>query len=287
MHIRCINKTSLGISVCLMFVGVSCRQTLAQTSSQGAATTSTATPAPMQSTNPLSTAPDLLKPPDQLTPSQTERMIEKLHDWPALGRYRADNAKLAEPAKGEHRVVFYGDSITDFWRTRGSFFPGKPYIDRGISGQTTPQMLVRFRQDVLALHPSVVVILAGINDIAGNTGPETTESIEDNFRSMVALAKSGHIRVVLCSILPASSFPWHPGIDPRPRIAELNSWLRNFADQEHLIYLDYHSAMLNSDGGMREDLAQDKFVHPNAAGYHVMEALAEVAIRKALQQPTP
>jgi lysophospholipase L1-like esterase len=283
MNSWCIKKASFGIFASLLFAAASCCQTQAQSPSQGAATTPTSIPAQTA----LSTAPELSKPANELTSVQIERMHNKLQDWPNLSRYRADNAKLSEPAKGEQRVVFYGDSITDFWRTRGSFFPGKPYIDRGISGQTTPQMLVRFQQDVLALHPAVVVILAGINDIAGNTGPETTESIEDNFRSMAALARSEHVRVVLCSVLPASSFPWHPGIDPRTRVTELNAWLHHFAAQKHLIYLDYYSAMADSNGGMQQDLAQDKFVHPNAAGYGIMEPLAEAAIKKALQQSAP
>ncbi len=234
-------------------------------------------------------APDLASPATQLTPLQVERMQKKLADWPQLGRYRDENARLAPPAPGEQRVVFYGDSITDGWghQHRPLFFPGKPYLDRGISGQTTPQMLARFQQDVVALQPAAVVILAGINDIAGNTGAETLPVIEDNFRAMVTLAKAAHIRVVLSSVLPASYFPWHMGVDPKDEVVELNKWLKNFAAQQHLVYLDYYPAMVNRVGGMREELAHDKAVHPNDAGYAIMQPMAEAAIRKALAQPRP
>ena len=226
--------------------------------------------------------------PGQLTPPQIQRMQTSLADWPQLGRYRADDAKLGAPASGEQRVVFLGDSITDGWgRGRGQFFPGKPYVNRGISGQTTPQMLVRFQQDVLALHPVVVVILGGINDIAGNTGPETLDAIENNFRSMVALARAAHVRVVLCSVLPASSLPWRPGVDPRAEIQVLNQWLAGYAAQQNAGFLNYYPALVNGDGGMREELAIDKAVHPNDRGYAIMEPLAEAAIRKALAAPRP
>src|ERR1700719_1151707 len=150
-------------------------------------------------------------------------------DWPDLGRYRAENEALAPPAPNVQRVVFFGDSITDAWgrsETTGVFFPGKPYVNRGISGQTTPQMLVRFQQDVVHLHPAAVVILAGTNDIAGNTGPETPEMIEDNFVSMAAIAKQSGIRLVIASILPAFAYPWKPGIQPADQIRALNACLK-------------------------------------------------------------
>lgn len=233
--------------------------------------------------NTPATSLDLTRPADQITAKQVEGMRRQLLDWPNLGRYRKENAALGEPKAGENRVVFLGDSITDFWKRRGKFFPGKPYVDRGISGQTTPQMVLRFQQDVIALHPKVVVILAGINDIAGNTGPAASETIEDNFRTMVTLAESNHIRVVLSSILPASVFPWNPGVDPRPRVEEINSWLKRFAAEHQLGYIDYFSAMADSTGAMHPELAEDKFVHPNAAGYAVMEPLAEAAIEAALK----
>lgn len=227
-------------------------------------------------------------PPATLTPRQIEGMQHQLQDWPNLARYRQENAALPEPAPGEHRVVFLGDSITDGWgHTAATFFPGKPYINRGISGQTTPQMLDRFQQDVLHLHPSVVVILAGINDIAGNTGPESIDAIEDNFRSMVTLATSNHVRVVLSSVLPASYFPWRPGLTPAAEIKQLNAWLESFARDRHLTFLNYYPALVNSEGGMRPELAADKAVHPNAAGYAIMAPLAEQAIAKALSVPAP
>ena len=209
-----------------------------------------------------------------------------LADWPALGRYRAENAALAAPKAGEGRVVFYGDSITDGWGRRpdtGEFFPGKPYVNRGISGQTTPQMLVRFEQDVVHLHPAAVVILAGTNDVAGNTGPSTEEMTEDNFRGMVAIAKANRIRVVLASILPASAYPWKPGIEPAGTIREINAWMKDYCAKEGLVYLDYYTSLTDSKGGMREGTSKDG-VHPNTRGYAVMGPLAEKALAVALRQ---
>jgi lysophospholipase L1-like esterase len=207
-------------------------------------------------------------------------------DWPALGRYREDNAKLDAPAAGEKRVVFYGDSITDGWGRQGNgveFFPGKPYVNRGISGQTTPQMLVRFRQDVVALKPAAVVILAGTNDIAGNTGPSTLEMIEDNFASMCEIAKANHIQVVLASVLPVSEYPWRPGVHPAEKIKTLNKWLKEYAAAHGATYLDYWSAMANAEGGLDKELATDG-VHPTPKGYGVMAPLAEKAIALALKK---
>jgi lysophospholipase L1-like esterase len=208
---------------------------------------------------------------------------ERLHnDWAWLGRYRDDNATLGAPKKGEKRVVFMGNSITEGWaRYFPAMFPNKPYIDRGISGQTTPQMLVRFRQDVIALRPKAVVILAGINDIAGNTGPASLEMIEDNLASMTQLAKANGIRVVLSSVLPAYDFPWRPGLEPAPKVQALNAWLKDFAKREKVVYLDYYSAMADARGGLRSDLGSDG-VHPNEAGYRIMAPLAEAAIARAL-----
>ena len=215
-------------------------------------------------------------------------MQAKLQDWPNLVRYREEDATLGEPKAGEKRVVFMGDSLTDAWgRRQGSFFPGKPYVNRGISGQTTPQMVLRFQQDVVRLHPAAVVILAGTNDLANNTGPISDDAIEDNFRSMVAIAKSAHIRVVLCSILPADRFPWHPGIAPAERVKTLNAWLESYARSEKLVYLNYYPALVNATGGMKEELAVDKAVHPNDAGYAVMMPLAEAAIAKSLAMKAP
>jgi lysophospholipase L1-like esterase len=204
------------------------------------------------------------------------RMKAQMDDWAALGRYRADDKQLA-PENG--RVVFYGDSITDFWRWKGGeFFPGKPYVNRGISGQTTPQMLVRFRQDVVDLHPDAVVILAGTNDIAGNTGPSTLGMIEDNFQSMAEIAKANGIRVILASVLPVAKYPWRPSLEnPAGKIEALNAWMKSYCTQEQLTYLDYWTAMADKDGGMKPGISSDG-VHPNAAGYAIMEPLAEAAL---------
>jgi lysophospholipase L1-like esterase len=209
-------------------------------------------------------------------------MQELLLDWPDLARYRTANAALPAPAPGEDRVVFMGDSITDFWSQNGNvFFPGKPYINRGISGQTTPQMLIRFRPDVIALKPKVVIILAGTNDIAGNTGPSTPEMIEDNLMSMSDLAKANNIRVVLASILPAANYPWEPGINPVEEIRAINRWMQDYCNRNGYVYLDYYSAMEDPAHAMKKDLTIDG-VHPAAAGYRIMTPLAERAIRQAL-----
>lgn len=205
-------------------------------------------------------------------------------DWPNLKRYQGANAQLGSPAAGENRVVFYGDSITDAWiDVTPEFFKGKPYLDRGISGQTTPQMLVRFRQDVIDLNPKVVVILAGTNDIAGNTGPSTPEMIQDNFKSMVELARANGIQPVLASILPASDYKWKPGMEPGPKIAAFNVWLKSYAEKNGLVYLDYYSAMVDDKLGLPANLSKDG-VHPNPAGYAIMGPLAEKAIGAAISQ---
>jgi lysophospholipase L1-like esterase len=205
-------------------------------------------------------------------------------DWAYLERYRADNAALGRPKPGENRVVFMGNSITEGWaKYFATMFPNKPYVGRGISGQTTPQMLVRFRQDVIALEPAVVVILAGTNDIAGNTGPSTLEMIEDNLASMTELAQANHVRVVLSSVLPVYDYPWKPGIEPAPKIVALNAWIKQYAAAHGAVYLDYHSAMADERHGMRADLAGDG-VHPNEAGYRIMAPLAERAIAEALRR---
>src|ERR1700679_218440 len=208
---------------------------------------------------------------------QLAQLKTQLEDCAQLRRSRAADEAL--PATELGSVVFYGDSITDFWvRDGGKFFPGKPYVNRGISGQTTPQMLVRFRQDVVALHPEAVVILAGTNDIAGNTGPSTQEMIEDNFKSMTEIAKANGIRVILASVTPAAKYPWRPEIaDPAGKIEALNAWIKSYCAQEKLTYLDYWTAMAGPDGGMKPGISLDG-VHPNAAGYAMMEPLAEAAI---------
>lgn len=205
-------------------------------------------------------------------------------DWANLKRFQEANASLTMPDEGQHRVVFMGNSITEGWsRVSPVFFEGKPYVNRGISGQTTPQMLLRFRQDVIDLNPSVVVILAGINDIAGNTGPSTLEMIEDNIISMAQLAMAHDIEVVLCSVLPAADFPWRPGMDPGPKVVALNQLIKAFAEQEGLEYVDYFSATVEGDFALRADLGEDG-VHPNAAGYALMEPLVEAAISETLSK---
>ena len=204
-------------------------------------------------------------------------------DWAALGRYRDANAALPATKPDETRVVLYGDSITEIWaRYFDAMFPGKPYIGRGISAQTTPQMLVRFRQDVVALKPRVVVILAGTNDIAGNTGPSTLEMIEDNLASMCEIARANGIRVVLSSVLPVHDYPWKRGLEPAPKIIALNIWIRRYAESNSHVYLDYHSAMADSLGGLPPELARDG-VHPTEAGYRLMAPLLEAAIARALR----
>jgi lysophospholipase L1-like esterase len=225
--------------------------------------------------------------------AKLEAREKVLQDWPNLARYRDANAKVTPLAKKEQRVVFMGDSITDMWVNPqfGGFFPGKPYIDRGISGQTTPQMLVRFRPDVIALQPKVVVLLAGTNDIAGNTGPMTLSAIEDNLASMSELARANKIRVVLASVLPVSNYghdrEGHP-IDmrikrPPEKILELNAWIKKYATEKSYVYLDYFSTTVDDQGLLKKELSEDG-LHPNAKGYAVMAPLAEQAIQSALKK---
>ena len=223
------------------------------------------------------------QPPRQRTYQETVDERNRT-DWAFLNRFREENAKVTAPAPGEERVVFFGDSITEGWgRVKDSrFFPGKPYLNRGISGQTTPQMLVRFRQDVIALRPRVVVILAGINDIAGNTGPMSLSQTEDNIHSMVELAKANGIAVVLSSVLPAYDFPWRRGLEPAGKVVELNARLKEYAARNGLTYLDYFTPMADDKQGLKAELTYDG-VHPNAAGYAAMEPLAAQAIEKALR----
>jgi lysophospholipase L1-like esterase len=229
-------------------------------------------------------------------PVMTERLARAdkiLRDWPNLARYAEANAALAVPAKFELRVVFMGDSITDAWVSPqyGGFFPGKAYVDRGISGQTTPQMLIRFRPDVIALRPKVVVILAGTNDIAGNTGPMTLGEIEGNLASMAELARTNKIRVVLASVLPVSNYghdrqgnPQDMRINRSPeKILELNAWIRKYAAENGHTYLDYFSSMVDEQGLLQRDLSEDG-LHPNAKGYAIMSPLAEQAIRVAIKK---
>lgn len=203
-------------------------------------------------------------------------------DWANLKKYEEANRKTGMPAAGEQRIVFMGNSITEGWfATDPDFFKGKPYINRGISGQTTPQMLVRFRQDVIDLQPAVVVILAGTNDIAGNTGPTTLENIMGNIASMAELAKANQIKVVLCSILPVFDYPWKPGLQPAEKIITLNKMIKDYCIKNNLVYADYHSAMMDSQKGLKREFGEDG-VHPNLQGYKIMEPIIEKAIREAL-----
>ena len=206
-------------------------------------------------------------------------------DWPYLARYRADNAALAS-TPGHPRIVFMGDSITEGWvRLAGDFFaPGR--IGRGIGGQTTPQMLARFRADVIDLHPAVVQIMAGTNDIAGNTGPMTAEETQGNIRSMVELAHAHGIRVILASIPPADQFPWKPGLDTGSKIAAMNAWLKAYSARAGCVYADYWTPLKGTGLGMREGLSSDH-VHPTSAGYAVMAPVAERALKQALALPAP
>ena len=231
---------------------------------------------------------------DQLTAAEKMLLPRLLTDWAFLARYGDANKQLRPPAPDEMRVVFMGDSITEGWGMkatatspgRGEFFPGKPYVNRGISGQTTPQMLVRFRQDVLDLKPKVVVLLAGTNDLAENTGHETPEQIEGNIASMAELARANGIRAVLCSVLPASEFGWHRGLEPAPKIKALNAWIKDYAAKSDFVYVDYYSHLANAEGGLKAELSPDG-VHPNKAGYEIMAPLAEAGIAEALKKPGP
>ena len=224
--------------------------------------------------------------------TRAERAETRLKDWPALGRYREDNHKVGVPAKDAKRVVFMGDSITDGWDApnMGGFFPDKPYVNRGISGQTTPQMLIRFRADVIDLKPKVVVILAGTNDLAGNTGPTTMEAIEGNLVSMAELARANGIKVVFASLLPVSDYEFRDGKPviqtvrrPPDQIRALNTWMKEYATKNQLIYLDYFSAMVDDKGFLKNELSDDG-LHPNAQGYAVMNPLAEAAIQSSLKK---
>ena len=273
------------IALCTSFAAIALCCLLVPTWVRGqepASKPETLAPAPVQATPAPAPAAAAPAPVDDYWKKHDE-LLRIDFGW--LGKFKEADAALAPPAKGENRVVFLGDSITEGWHFDGPLgsFQGKPYINRGISGQTTPQMLVRFRQDVIALQPKVVVILAGTNDIAGNTGPETLEQIEDNLASMADLASANHIRVVLCSILPAFDYWWKRGLTPAPKILALNAWMKALAAEKGYVYVDFHTAMKDQRDGLPETLSRDG-VHPLPAGYAVMAPLVEAGIEKALVQ---
>ena len=221
---------------------------------------------------------------------RADRLQARLLDFANFARYREANSKLALPAKDEKRVVFMGDSITDSWKLN-EYFPSQPYVNRGISGQTTPQMLIRFRPDVIDLKPKVVVILAGTNDISGNTGPTTLDAIKGNLTSMVDLAHANGINVVLATVMPISDYNKNAsGVQiirsvqrPPEQIAALNAWIKQFCSERKLVYLDYFSAMADEKGFLKAEIANDG-LHPNAKGYEIIKPLAEQAIAAALKK---
>lgn len=204
-------------------------------------------------------------------------------DWANLARYKTQNDSLQEPKLNENRVVFMGNSITEGWsQHQPEFFKNKSYINRGIGGQTTPQMLIRFKQDVVDLQPKVVVICAGTNDIAENTGPSTLKMIVDNITSMAEIAKAYNIKVIIATVHPAFDYPWRPGLKPNEKIPALNKLLKTYSKKNDIVYLDYFSAMANDKNGLRSNLGADG-VHPNRKGYEIMAPLAETAIEKVLK----
>jgi acyl-CoA thioesterase I len=212
-----------------------------------------------------------------------QRLADQMQDWNQLGRYHADDQKLMAEPSDPHRVVFLGDSITDGWHL-DQYFTGKPYINRGISGQTTPQMLVRMFPDVIDLKPAAMIVLAGTNDIARNTGPETATMIEENFEAMTELAQQHGIKVILCLLTPVSDYTANKQTQSRPPadIVALNAWLRAYADRANTGLADYYSALVDAKGMLREGYSDDG-LHPNAKGYELLAPVAEAAIEKALQ----
>ena len=248
--------------------------------SKPAALPETQAPAAPQAAPKAPPTPEQILAERRTNPYWIEHDKQLLVDFGGLADFAAADAALPPPARGQQRVVFMGDSITHGWHLDTSF-PGKPYVNRGISGQTTPQMLVRFRQDVVDLHPAVVVILAGTNYLAGNTGPMTLDQTESNLASMADIASANRIRVVLCSVTPSVDFPWYPGLEPASKIMALNQWLKKYAARKGYIYVDYYSALADPAGGLPHNLSHDG-VHPNPAAYAIMAPLAQAGIQKAL-----
>ena len=203
-------------------------------------------------------------------------------DWAQLDFYKKLNSEIDLPSKNENRIVFMGNSITEGWgQLYPEYFSKKSFINRGISGQTTPQMLIRIRPDVIDLKPVIVIILAGINDIAGNTGPSTVKMICDNIISMAELAKINGIKVILSSVLPAGGYPWEPGINPSKKIIAVNKIINDYSKNNNMLYLDYYSSMVYDNDSLNPDYTYDG-VHPNKSGYKIMSKLADSVIAKAL-----
>jgi len=208
--------------------------------------------------------------------------ITMTQDWANLNKYKKQNSKLGPPKINGNRIVFMGNSITESWsELYPEYFSEKDYINRGIGGQTTPQMLIRFREDVIDLKPKIVVILAGTNDIAGNTGPATVKMITDNIISMAELARSNRIHVILSSILPTADYPWNPGLNPPEKIAAVNNIMKKYTERNSITYLDYYSSMVTSNKGLKKEYTYDG-VHPNRSGYKLMSSLADKAISETL-----
>jgi lysophospholipase L1-like esterase len=218
--------------------------------------------------------------------AELQEQKNKFADWPDYKHYRSANAALSAPAPGEKRVVFFGSSTTEFWGKRpGSvFFPGEPYVNRGISGQTSPQMLLRFQQDVVNLHPAAFVFLGGSNDIAGNSGPIPLEDTEANIKSMAEIAQANGIKVILASQMPTTDYPWNQGIHPAPALLALSAWEKEFAAAHGYAYVDYYSALVGPDGNFRPGLSEDG-VHPTAKGYEAMAPVVEKVFREVLGRP--
>lgn len=209
-----------------------------------------------------------------------QKISDNWVDWANFKKYATQNSTVAKPMQGERRVVFLGNSIFEGWlRLRPEFFIGKPYYDRGISGQSTPQMLLRFYDDVLALNPTVLVLKAGINDIAQNAGPYEELKTLNNIKAIAQLARANKIKVILCSVLPASDFKWRPGLNPGDKVISLNNEIKKFAEQNKFYYLDLYSSVVDNNKGMKTAYADDG-VHPTVAGYKVLEPLVEEAIQK-------
>jgi len=230
-------------------------------------------------------------------PIFARRLVDQLEDWNQLSRYKDENRELKKKPHDSKRVLFMGDSITDFWKL-AEYFPGKPYVNRGISGQTTPQMLVRMYPDVIVLKPAAMVVLAGINDISQNTGPATAEMVQHNIMAMTDIAQHNGIEVILCSILPISDYAFlkqqasgqvNPYMNipvtathPPEDILKLNAWMKDYASRVNAIYVDYFGALVDEKGFLKENCSEDG-IHPNAEGYRIMTKIVEGAIEKALK----